>query len=279
MIKSILLATDGSEHAGTAWQYALDLAKAYDARLRVVSVVDVGALYQQTVAAVRDAHGKPVALESVTERETQMEAALKQLLEETRRKTEAAGVKVKVSLERGIPADAILSQAALVDLIVLGHRGQRSRWDVFFLGSVAEAVSQKSCRPVFVAPVKYAPIKHVLAAYDGSKQAQHALHGAAELAATMRLPLDVLHVTQDHAAGQAVLREAREYLKPYDVPRVSGLLREGNAVEQILETATRRGAGLIVMGAHGHSRIREALLGSVTDEVLRKTTKPLLMTR
>ena len=36
---------------------------------------------------------------------------------------------------------------------------------------------------------------------------------------------------------------------------------------------------LVAMGAHGHSRIREALLGSVTEAMLQKMDRPLLMTR
>ena len=55
--------------------------------------------------------------------------------------------------------------------------------------------------------------------------------------------------------------------------------REGNVAQQILQVAQEVGAGLIVMGAHGHSRIREAFLGSVTEDMLQKMDRPLLMTR
>jgi nucleotide-binding universal stress UspA family protein len=96
----------------------------------------------------------------------------------------------------------------------------------------------------------------------------------------MTLPLDVVHVAHDHLTGQNVLREAHEYLRPYDaVPGVETILREGAAAEQILGAASERGAGLIVMGAHGHSRLYEVLLGSVTDGVLRNANRPLLMSK
>ncbi len=280
MVKSILLATDGSEHAWAAWQYAVDIARAYGAWLRALSVVDVRVLHEQATVTMGGLY--PASADTVipAELQTKMEAEQTQLLEEVQRRTEAAGLKVQVSLAHGTPADTILAHEPFADMIALGHRGHRSRLDVFFLGSVAEAVVQKSSKPVFVAPEKYAPMQRILMTYDGSEPAQRALHWAADLATTLTLSLDIVHVNRDHALGQMILREAHEYLKPYEAIRsVDTILREGKVGEQILQTATERGAGLIVMGAHGHSRIRQTLLGSVTDEVLRSMDKPLMMTR
>ncbi len=281
MIKSILLATDGSEPAWAAWQYALDIAKAYEAWLRALSVVDVRVLHEQTAATMGGLYPtSPIEPSSPVELEKKLEAEQNRLLEEVQHKTQAAGVKVKVSLARGTPSGTILSYEPFVDMIALGHRGNRSKWDVFFLGSVAEEVLQRAAKPVLVSPAHYEPIQRILAAYDASDPSQRALHWAAELAVTMNLPLDVVHVNRDRAVGRMILREAYEYLRPYDtIPRVETVLREGKPAQQILEVAAERGAGLVVMGAHGHSRVREALLGSATEEVLRETNKPLLMMR
>ena len=49
--------------------------------------------------------------------------------------------------------------------------------------------------------------------------------------------------------------------------------------DKIVEVAKESGANLIVMGSYGHSRIREAILGSVTVQTMRKSTCPLLMAR
>jgi nucleotide-binding universal stress UspA family protein len=280
MIKNILLATDGSDHAWTAWQYAVDIARAYDAWLRVVSVVDVRVFQQQAAVGMGGLY--PTSYEPLIspDVEQKMEEEQTELLEEVRRKTEAAGVKVQVSLMRGTPAPGILSHEPFADIIALGHRGHRSPWDVFFLGSVAEDVIRRASKPVLITPEQYTPIERILASYDGSPPSQRALHWAADMATMMKLPLDVVHVNFDHPAGRTVLREAHEYLRAYETIRnVETILRTGQAEEEILATATERGAGLIVMGAHGHSRLYESLLGSVTNEVLRHSDKPLLMTR
>jgi nucleotide-binding universal stress UspA family protein len=56
-------------------------------------------------------------------------------------------------------------------------------------------------------------------------------------------------------------------------------LREGGAAEEIVELAEELGAGLIVMGSRGHGRLRRALLGSVTDAVIRHAHCPVTIVR
>lgn len=271
MIKSILLAMDGSDHAWTAWRHTLDIARAYRAWVRALSVVDTRVLAVQTGAGLYPA--------PLYETEAGDEAKQNELLEEVRRKTEAVGVRTHVILARGEPAPLIWSHDPLVDLIAIGHRGNRGGWDRFAMGSVAEAVVHHSSRPVLVAPEKYEPIQRILAAYDGSDPSKRALHWAADLATTIKIPLDVLHVNNSSAFGVMTVREAKEYFKPYELAEVNTFVREGEVVDQILEVAHERGSGLIVMGAHGHGFLRETFLGSVTGAIMNKTDTPLLMTR
>ena len=56
-------------------------------------------------------------------------------------------------------------------------------------------------------------------------------------------------------------------------------LGEGRAEEEIVELAEEIGAGLIVMGSRGHGRLRRALLGSVTDAVVRHAHCPVTIVR
>ena len=56
-------------------------------------------------------------------------------------------------------------------------------------------------------------------------------------------------------------------------------LREGRAEEEIVELAEELGAGMIVMGSRGHSRLRRALMGSVSDAVVRHAHCPVAIVR
>jgi nucleotide-binding universal stress UspA family protein len=52
---------------------------------------------------------------------------------------------------------------------------------------------------------------------------------------------------------------------------------DGDVGDALLALATEREADLIVMGAYGHARFREILLGSVTRTMLKTMTVPVLM--
>ncbi len=53
----------------------------------------------------------------------------------------------------------------------------------------------------------------------------------------------------------------------------------GDPAEKILEAAERIGADLIVMGSHSRGRLRQVLLGAVSEKVLRKSPRPVFVSR
>ena len=55
--------------------------------------------------------------------------------------------------------------------------------------------------------------------------------------------------------------------------------RFGRPAEEIMKTASKAHADLIVMGTHGHSGLRGALVGSVAQKVLNKSTVPVMVVR
>lgn len=77
--------------------------------------------------------------------------------------------------------------------------------------------------------------------------------------------------------GQALERLAREEIPP-DVPW-GQKLAEGYPPEEILNELRLGSYDLLVMGTHGHTGIKHALLGSVTERVLRQSPTPVLVTR
>ena len=138
----------------------------------------------------------------------------------------------------------------------------------------------------------------ILLATDGSAEAQLAARTAADLAQRTDSDLHVLTVgagvpisaTTSPAHFEDVLREnrrqAQEVLKQ-EAKRIeeSGAtvnqthLKEGRAEEEIVELAEELGAGLIVMGSRGHSRLRRALMGSVSAAVVRHAHCPVTIVR
>jgi nucleotide-binding universal stress UspA family protein len=82
------------------------------------------------------------------------------------------------------------------------------------------------------------------------------------------------------AIRQRLLQFAREELAdhPEDLERIADIeVHHGNAVGQILETADRIEADLVILGSHGKGRLTYALLGSVAEKVLGKSQRPALV--
>ena len=66
--------------------------------------------------------------------------------------------------------------------------------------------------------------------------------------------------------------------RPADLERIAAIVvRHGNAVANILQTADRHAADLVVLGSHGKGALKYAFLGSVAEKVLRKSHRPVLI--
>lgn len=134
--------------------------------------------------------------------------------------------------------------------------------------------------------------RNILVAIDGSPDATAALRHAAALAHDQHAPLILLSVAPNASgtggtAGASpedpldfyarILREAVATL-PADVG-VKTMLERGDPADAILATAERQRCDLIVMGSHGHGRFVRALLGSVSERVLKTSAAPVLLLR
>jgi nucleotide-binding universal stress UspA family protein len=127
--------------------------------------------------------------------------------------------------------------------------------------------------------MRFREITRPLLAYDGSQRASAAMHAAAEMASALGLPLTVLHVAREDATnGSRVLDEARRYLQSYDLT-LTCETEKGHPHQRIVDFIRERGHDLLFIGAYGHSRIIEMVLGSTTEFVLRNSPCPVFLAR
>lgn len=139
LVKSILVATDGSEYTKNAVDYGIDLAKTTGAKLHAIYVVDTAAFASIPMDA---------AWESMYELLRQEGNEATNYVAE---KAKAEGLEVERNTVEGHPADEIIQYAEKnsISLIVMGTLG-KSGLDRFLLGSVAEKVVRTSKIPVLV---------------------------------------------------------------------------------------------------------------------------------
>jgi nucleotide-binding universal stress UspA family protein len=135
------------------------------------------------------------------------------------------------------------------------------------------------------------PIKTILHPTDFSEVSEAALRLARALARDYKGRLVILHVVPPPLShGEVVARRQGDgyhedlwrmldRMPPEDTAvSVERRLEDGDPVETILRVAQEEGASLIVLGTNGRGTLGKLLLGSVTDQVLRRAPCPVLTT-
>jgi nucleotide-binding universal stress UspA family protein len=162
-------------------------------------------------------------------------------------------------------------------------------------------------------PPKVIPqIKKILYATDLSMNARHAFAYAMSLANKYGAGITLLHVLEDkHTYADTLVvtalgNEKWQELRKANEAKVMEMLKErlqnfckdanselpecpfitdevlvkiGDPVEEILKEAYKKDYDLVVVGAHGHGMIADAMIGSVSRRVLRRCKKPVLVVR
>jgi nucleotide-binding universal stress UspA family protein len=146
---------------------------------------------------------------------------------------------------------------------------------------LAEDIIFGSGRPAILLPgsVKPAPFDHVAIAWDGSRVAARAVADAAPLLRRASR-ISVITVTDEKE-----LREENPGVRFAGGLQGRGLPAEslaalndgGDIAVTLQENAIQSGAGLLVMGGYGHTRVRDFVLGGATEGVLRDLRLPILI--
>ena len=276
MIKQILVPTDGSTYASIGVAYCVELARQHEASLTGLHVIDIKLLegpflrdisaslgtapyvnYQNNISLLLEERGE-AALQSFSER------------------CEKADVPFESHQVIGSVPHAIVEQSQLADLLVMGRGGEHGEWLNGLLGSTTEAVVRHAQCPVLVTEREQARLERIVVAYDGSPHARSALQFATSMGEAWGVPFEVLMIGDDGC--DALAEEARSYLEAHEV-EIEYAVLEGDPRDVIIEYSKEHETDLIVMGAYGHSRVRELLLGSTTQYVINHSPCPVLLVR
>jgi nucleotide-binding universal stress UspA family protein len=278
VIKKILVGIDTSEHSRNAQAYAFYIARRFDAALIGLHVVDIVSIEGSFFHDISGSLGLEPYLDFSSKMREVLTARGKTVLEEFAEAAAREKLPVETLLDMGIVANQICERAKAADLVAIGHRGVNEKFSTGLLGSTAESVARKCPRPLFISPMRFREIRRPVLAYDGSERAARAMRQAAEFAAIFETPLTVITIARDLKLGERTLDEARSYLESYN-PRADFRLIAGHAHEEIIKFLKEHNADLLFIGAYGHSRIIEMVLGSTTEYVLRNSPCPVFLMR
>lgn len=198
------------------------------------------------------------------------------LLEEAARRVRAAGVgQVHQRLVQGELLDHLRQQERQASLIVMGRHGESGARSAH-PGRNLERIVRGSHRPVLIAVKTFRPVERFLFAYDGGKSAGDAIHWLVETRFLDEASGHVLQVGEGTPHERDRLANATWHLRSAGL-RITDETRSGDAVRLISGEVGHREADLLVMGAYGHSRIREMMVGSTTTELLQSVPVSMLV--
>jgi len=291
-LKSVLVATDFSESADGAVDWAAELARQHGAHLFLIHAAMPP---MPAMAAPEFVPLPPAAYEADRERvQIELNARAAALREK--------GIEVDAEARAGAALDVILAVAEekSADVIVVGTRGLTGAKRVFLGSTAAQLVRRAACPVLTVHPEQLAnhrEIKTILVPTDFSDDAALALRealrvlGPAKAGAKVKLlhvyrlqPEVVYPWTPPHIAFRAseIVADATQRMEKIAEPirnqgfDVEILVYEGYPPDVIDETATRTKADLIAMGTHGRSLLPRLILGSVAERVLPRAPCPVL---
>jgi len=281
-MKRVLLCTDGSAYSQVCCQYAAWLAGRTSCEFEVLYVTD---LRQFEVPMVADLSGslgvQPYQAVLSKLQELEVEKAKVVLKEAERMLVEAkVSAPTRYTHRTGFLVDCFQEYEQSADLVMLGKRGENANFASGHLGSTMERVVRSSHQPCFVTSRSYQPIERVLLAYDGGKSCRKALEFLAANPAFHGLELHVVIVAarENEETALATLREAEAALVAAGQKPVCQMLH-GVPEDEIAAYVAARGINCLIMGAYGHSRIRQFVIGSTTTAMMRQCRVPVLLFR
>ena len=269
-MKSVLLYANPDPGLESRLQAALDVTRLLEGHLTCLQVTPCDAFI------MGDPFGGVYALPTVIEQVQRTADEHRSQLEERLRGEDVAWEWLRFD---GAPAQLIVDRARLADLIVLSLPGSEPGRPAEGAQTIAAEVLVHARAPVLAVPQGASGFDGcgaALVAWDGSLESSHALRLTRPMLERSS-GVHVVTVSEGHSEFPAT--GACRYLGHFGIEaELHEWPREGRSVAAaLLDAAAQLSASSIVMGAYGHTRLREAVLGGTTRDMLRQGHVALLM--
>jgi len=274
MIRSILIALAEAPGDLSAKNYAFWLAKKEGSHVHAIAVVDITA-FEVPMIGTPDGFMPSVVPHSFRESQSlmdEMNARCRERLDLFASACASRNISCSTETKTGIPAEVVSQCAVAHDIVVVSRTGYNPTANTReTIDSLVAPVIRNSVRPVLVAGTEFQEeneIRNILVAYDGSAHSARALLVAAELARRPGTELTLVAVVPSEDSGAEVLTPAEAFLAHHGVTPRKQVEVSSKPASVISGMVASGGVDLLIMGAYGHSPIREVLFGSTTERIL-----------
>lgn len=266
MLKSLLLALDGSPYSAVALKIAVSLGQTHSAALCGIGILDTAAIRRpEPIPIGGNAYKEPLE-QSFRERAQQQIA---HFLAEFADTCEVEGIDYETKTLEGHPHEQIAQEARHHDLIVISRETHFHFPAQDRPGDTLGRLAHVSPRPILAAPTDSNGGKGVVIAYDDSAASARSLQLFQLSGLFSDQDIRVISVDPNRKRAQSRCANAVAYLERHG-RRVSGLpiASHGRPGEILLAEVDASRPALMVMGCFGHRGLRERLFGTTTEEFL-----------
>jgi nucleotide-binding universal stress UspA family protein len=274
--KTVLVHLNDERRAARLAGYAAAFAQAHDAHLIGLFVVPLPVVLNEwpdiAITEMIEAQRK-----AYREEATRIEAVFRDKTSGLARPSEWRAVESQYATV----ADALVENVRMADIAIVAQAD--SKWHLTYTLDAPEPAVMESGRPIIVVPnagdVNPAP-KRITIAWNGKREATRAAFDAlpiAEKAGNASIvwidPKTASARVGDIPCAELAATFARHGIK---TEARTAHAEDSNVASALAEEAARTGSDLLVMGAYGHSRLREFILGGATRNVMHQMTVPVL---
>ena len=275
MIKRFILVLDGSSAGKTACTYALDFAKNFKAEVLGVAVLDTPWL---TAPQPEPLGGTAFKVRGDEEVIRFTQSHIEQVLAEFKTRCTQEKIPFQAVEVEGFPADEIEMASYQGDLIILGKTT-----DFHFdldqdSDSTVRHIAHDNPRPLIVVPGLPPKTDTIVFACDGEIRSSRALHMFLLLNLAKGKHLHIVNVNSDKKEGESLISLALNLCTSHGVKAEGTVLKNTHSVgDCLLEFSEKVKAEMIVLGAFGHTLIRDVFFGSTSKTLLKKSPIPLFI--
>lgn len=267
MLKSLMLALDGSPSSHAAQELAVDLCLAHQAALCGVGILDTPEIHRPEAVPIGGGAYQQRKEESML---TEAEEKINAFLEDFRQACRKAGIEHSTKRLEGSPHERIDLESHRHDLIVINQ-------DTHFHppihdrpGDTLRLLARHTARPILAVPESIADGGNcIMVAYDDSSPAARVLQLHQMLNLYPEQEVHVISIAAHQDKAEALNAPAALFLQEHGRKvRARPIATSARPADVLIEEAESLRPCMLVMGCFGHMGFRERLFGSTTERLL-----------
>lgn len=284
MTNKVMACVDASPYAQAVCDYAVWAAKKLSAPMSVIHILDKAQhTHTPDLSGSIGLGSQELLLQQLAELdEKHSKLALQRgraILDAAKAHAEAAGVtQVDERLRHGQLVDTLQEMQGETRLLVLGKRGFSSADAHGHMGLHVERVIRSLDKPILLTQQSFAEPRRVMLAFDGSATAQKSLEMLAASPLAQGLPVHLVMAGADVEAAQMQMAAASSILTAAGFDVKTAIIA-GEPETVLHQYQQEHVIDLMIMGAYGHSRIRQFIVGSTTTAMICNAKCSLLILR